>query len=151
MGFPIAIALMISARLTIPNSSSPRSTGTRLILFKIISSAIFFTGRSSVTEMTCLVMSELTRTPSLPTISLSETIPLKKKIALSFHSPLHRHADKRRRPQPPQNFSPISIGAPAGGTPHSQFDAALRAEATVGPVVVVTGRTAHWVSVQLVL
>ena len=34
----------------------------------------------------------------------------------------------------------------AGGTPHGQFGAALRAEATVGPVVVVTGRTAHWVS-----
>src|SRR2546429_15394 len=39
----------------------------------------------------------------------------------------------------------------AGGTPHGQFGAALCAEATVEPVVVVTGRTAHWVLGQLVV
>src|SRR5262245_32249158 len=34
----------------------------------------------------------------------------------------------------------------AGGTPRGQFGAAPRAKATVGPVVVVTGPTAHWVN-----
>src|SRR6266404_1091695 len=38
----------------------------------------------------------------------------------------------------------------AGGTPRGQSGAALRAEVTVGPVVVVTGRTAHGVSEQQV-
>jgi hypothetical protein len=59
-------------------------------------------------------------------------------------------ADRQRRAAAAAEFlADLNRGA-AGGTPHGQFGAALRAEATVGPVVVVTGRTAHWVSGQLV-
>jgi len=46
-------------------------------------------------------------------------------------------------PQPPRKFSPASIAAPQEGHPMANLVAALRAEATIGPVVVVTGRTAH--------
>ena len=44
-----------------------------------------------------------------------------------------------------ETLADLDRGA-AGGTPHSQSGAALRVVATVGPVGVVTGRTAHWVS-----
>ena len=60
-------------------------------------------------------------------------------------------ADRQRRAAAAAEFlADLDRGA-AGGTPHGQFGAALRAEATVGPVVVVTGRTTHWVSGQLVV
>src|SRR4029434_423342 len=56
----------------------------------------------------------------------------------------------RRAPPAAEFLADLDRGA-AGGTPHRQFGAALRTEATVGPVVVVTGGTAHWVSGQVVV
>src|SRR5262245_25853396 len=54
----------------------------------------------------------------------------------------------RRNPSPagPPPERAAQDRSAAGGTPHGQFGAALRAEATVGPVVVMTGQTAHWVN-----
>src|SRR5262249_60936827 len=55
-------------------------------------------------------------------------------------------ADRQRYAAAAAEFlADLDRGA-AGGTPHGQFGAALGAETTVGPVVVVTGRTAHWAS-----
>jgi hypothetical protein len=56
-------------------------------------------------------------------------------------------ADRQRRAATAaESLVDLDRGA-AGGTPCGQFGAALRAEATVGPVIVVTGRTTHGVSV----
>ena len=49
-------------------------------------------------------------------------------------------------PPPPAEFLANLDRGAAGGTPRDQFGAALSTEATVVPVVVVTVRTAHWVS-----
>src|SRR5262249_36758937 len=58
-------------------------------------------------------------------------------------------ADRQRRAAAAAGSRADLDWGAAGGTPHDQSRAALRAEGTIGPVVVATGRTAHWVSGRL--
>ena len=60
-------------------------------------------------------------------------------------------ADRQRRATAAAESLADLDWSAAGGTPCGQSGAALRAEAAVGPVVVVTGRTAHRVSGKLVV
>ena len=55
-------------------------------------------------------------------------------------------ADRQHRAAAAAEFLADRDRCAAGGTAHGQFGAALGAEATVGPVLVVTRRTTHWVS-----
>ena len=55
-------------------------------------------------------------------------------------------ADRQRRAAAAAKFLTNFDRGAAGETPHGQFGAAVRAEATVGLVVVVTSRTAHEVN-----
>src|SRR5581483_3318907 len=70
------MALTMSARLTMPRTSSARMTGTRLMLWVVITRAISSTVVSSATLITFLLMSARTSLPFLATISASETMPM---------------------------------------------------------------------------
>jgi hypothetical protein len=83
-------------------------------------------------------------------LSLFQPDPIS--ISASLRSPSGCATPPRLSPVNDHSLSlPSHPAVSHSGRPRGQFGAALRAEATVGPVVVVTGRTAHWVSGQLVV